>query len=540
MAMKLSTPVAGDTNGSSRRLLTYHVTGLNFPTARDLLHESKDGYHDAKDKALEKMMEAVDTQALAFACMQAAAETDLPRLKIFDVGGFNAVILATFLSGKDVIARLPLQEDPNVIASTVATMAYAQHCVRIPCPTVLAWNNNLESVVGWPYILMEMAKGERLDDVWKNLELKRQVRVLHAVGTAYARLSEPRPLEGFGRLFFDQENMNCSLEDERSYRVKSMDLYRSWSEDVSYVQCSPGPTDSIRTLWRDAYFARWAAISSRWGSFSQLAEIKEEDLGLRLALERGGIISWTQAEDIAKKLLYIIDNIPIPRTLSRPCLVHSDFAFRNVMVSPRGKYYDISAILDWDEVVVLPEVLLRHDLVDFRRQSQPQVPAEPVSLMRSLIGGFWYAFEGKPNNWYRTIPTEEASFLVQDHILGIVDSLESAYSGLFAQIFLQMLRLFGFSNHLVAVPGANGFTTMWQDSCECVDAWKVYDLLRVGYAVWFREAAWISEKAKDLENRMSKPKRYTLVFYFKLASLLFLAVAVGFACITPVYLYCCM
>lgn len=512
-------------------------TECSFPTASELLAAGKDGYHERKDEALETLMKALDTRALAFACMRAMAEAHLPELKLFDIGGFNVIVLATFPSGMDVMARVPLQDDPDVLASTVATMSYARHCVHVPCPAILAWNDKRNSVVGWPYIVMERAKGDRLDDEWARTELKRQVRLLHAVGTIYARLSEPRPLKGFGRLFFDQDHLDCSLEDEQSYCVKAMALYRSWAEDASHVLCKPGPHEDVRLLWRDAYFTRYSAMRGRWGSDSPGAELKEQDLGLRLALERGGISSWAQAEDIAKKLLYIIDNLPIPGSLSRPSLVHSDFAFRNVTVSRQGKKYEITGILDWDEAVVLPEILLRHDLTDFRRQSRTQAHIEPVSLLRSLIGGFWYAFEGKPNDWYRTIPSEDASFVVQNHILGIIDSLESAHSGLFAQIFLQMLRLFGFSDHLVPVPGAGGYTTMWRDACECVDAWKVYDLLRVGYAVWFREAAWISEKADSL-TKLSRPKHDSRIFFCSRFSLLLFALFV-FACIA-VFLYCCM
>lgn len=101
---------------------------------------------------------AVDFKALAHACRVTTRKDAIPEFSLSDLGGFNVIFWASFREDEDLIIRAPLiHTPPGVMASTVATMSYARYLLNVPCPAVLAWNDQPDNPVGLSYTIMTTA-----------------------------------------------------------------------------------------------------------------------------------------------------------------------------------------------------------------------------------------------------------------------------------------------------------------------------------------------------------------------------------------------
>ncbi|KAF2281620.1 uncharacterized protein EI97DRAFT_438940 [Westerdykella ornata] len=79
--------------------------------------------------------------------------------------------------GQKVIAKIPHPNaGPPVLttASEVATMEFARDILSLPVPKVLAWSATDQNPVEAEYIIMEEARGSRLNDIWQDLQLPEQ------------------------------------------------------------------------------------------------------------------------------------------------------------------------------------------------------------------------------------------------------------------------------------------------------------------------------------------------------------------------------
>lgn len=142
----------------------------------DIVSSFKSRGDQAEGNAKKLLSRDINSLGLAFACMQAIRQTTVPTLELIAIGSFNAVFKASFPSGDQVIARLPLSMKDTNIASTVATMTYAKHIMQVHCPAILAWSNisfwdSGDNVVGMPYIIMEKSPGTSLAECWKTMSL---------------------------------------------------------------------------------------------------------------------------------------------------------------------------------------------------------------------------------------------------------------------------------------------------------------------------------------------------------------------------------
>ena len=101
---------------------------------------------------------AVDFKALAHACRVTTRKDAIPEFSLSDLGGFNVIFWASFREDEDLIIRAPLiHTPPGVMALTVATMSYARYLLNVPCPAVLAWNDQPDNPVGLSYTIMTTA-----------------------------------------------------------------------------------------------------------------------------------------------------------------------------------------------------------------------------------------------------------------------------------------------------------------------------------------------------------------------------------------------
>ena len=102
---------------------------------------------------------AVDFKALAYACRVITRKDAIPEFSLSDLGGFNVIFWASFREDEDLIIRVPfIHTLPGVMASTVATMSYyARYLLNVPCPAVLARNDQPDNPVGLSSTIMTTA-----------------------------------------------------------------------------------------------------------------------------------------------------------------------------------------------------------------------------------------------------------------------------------------------------------------------------------------------------------------------------------------------
>lgn len=429
----------------------------------------------------------IDTSALTLACLQVTPEeTAYPTIIFFKAGGFNVIFLATFQSGKEIIIRIPLDASPGVIGSTVATLSFARHYLQIPCPSVFAWNDDSKNPVHFPYILMEKVTGECLGDLWYTqqpedaMDLEEKMAALHALSGFYVTMTRRLDcFNAFGSIFFNDEAPSDDLSDSRSYTVKPLVYSQPTDKNENAIIWSATPSDDIRVIWRQAHETLWEAMQRKWAPEA----VKESGR----SWDDIRIESWDEAELAAADLLKLIETVEIPASLHTPCLVHWDFALRNVMYDRRRR--KITSILDWDDVAILPAVLLPH----FPEEFQSSAP-------HSRMAGDWSIISSQPNGRYNDHRSglTELDVEISLQYSHLASSLRDADNARYKQLFMQQLRLFDFDPAHLPV---HTECKLCLDSAVCNDVTDIHRLLLLGYVQWCKEREWLNAKVRDRGRR---------------------------------------
>jgi hypothetical protein len=238
-------------------------------------------------------------------------------------------------------------------------MTFARYHCHIPCPRVLAWNSSESNPVGTPYILMEKVDGTPPFAVWQKESEDRRLKILDNLAKLHARFAHPLPFSHIGSLQFasDMIAANCgslSLDDSAVYRVGPF-LPRPTPNIALGQHVVPlAPSAFLTGFWRDYISREHAAALTRWGSARDTVIVKAGDEDFLLE-DR----DYTMGEllDAISDLQAIIRHYELPADchLLAPCLVTTDYAFRNIFIDPDT--LEITTFLDWDDVSVMPFIL---------------------------------------------------------------------------------------------------------------------------------------------------------------------------------------
>ena len=127
---------------------------------------------------------------------QLGAEEHNIKINFLVDGGFNRVytIETTDRITKqrvDYIFRVALPVDPYYkTESDVATTVMVRHCTTIPVPTIYAYDSSTNNPLGLEWVLMERLDGERLTDLWCDLDYDCKFRITQTVARWTAQLSK--------------------------------------------------------------------------------------------------------------------------------------------------------------------------------------------------------------------------------------------------------------------------------------------------------------------------------------------------------------
>lgn len=461
-----------------------------------------------------KHLAAIDTQALAFACMKAAGRRDIPVITVFDIGGFNMIFQASFGQDVNIIIRVPLNMTSDVVASTVATMTYARYVMNIPSPAVLAWNGQEDNPVGLPYTIMEKCNGVRLDTIFPNdMHPREQIVALRKLTELYFKTTAPQPFLSYGRLRF-AEDCTAALSDPSSYCITSFVQNVPGRVDDTFIPSNVGASDNIKSIWTQAFYAHRAAMEARWGTDDPEALIDDPNWNVQVRLRASGVKTWGDAQKIAKQLLHVIQETDIPPLAqendlpgySDPCLVNADFAFRNVMYDKSTR--EVVALLDWDDAAILPAVLINHfpqDLVSpvqFIDEGEGTEKRGPLSCTSP--------FRFKPSNWYNDLDVNVKATQITMSEVTYCHNVHMENKKHAQSLFVNMLRLWGFGgNKYHIIQSGDGATRQAE---ICFDALRIHNLLLAGYLHWCIDKDWLEEKASKLETgKMAIPEKEAIV-----------------------------
>ena len=98
--------------------------------------------------------------------------SDVISISKLGEGGFNRAFLITMSDQFQMVARIPysfVAPKYLAIASEVATMDFLRE-VGVPTPRIYSYSPSAENAAGTEYIFMELIKGDKLSDIWGELD----------------------------------------------------------------------------------------------------------------------------------------------------------------------------------------------------------------------------------------------------------------------------------------------------------------------------------------------------------------------------------
>lgn len=310
----------------------------------------------------EESIAGIDLGILKVAASQVLHTTEVPTLADGGDGGFNRLFILEFpMAGKKLLARVSQTHarTPCRIEQAVATMSLARHVRGIPTPQVYAWNASSENPVGAPYIIQEWI--EDVVEPWKVFERsthEQRAVILDDLARWHAAFLAPLPhhLSGVGDLgFAPGVRHDADLSDPRTYTIRPLHsrVFRNPELEELAFKSS---TTSFPTLWGELLTLRHNLAFPHGRSHPD-----RDELWLGAADEtsedyRCDVKSFTTVSSHVRQLVNrVLADLSTNPEFSAPCLVRSDYAFRNILLDPTT--LRVKAFIDWDDVHVTPFVL---------------------------------------------------------------------------------------------------------------------------------------------------------------------------------------
>lgn len=318
-------------------------------------------------------------------------------------------------------------------------------------------------------------------------------------------LTRKQPFKQFGRIYFDEAKPEKSLDDIESYIIGKLtpQLSNPFPEVGRYKAYAVDPCERIQDLWQKAHDAMDKEMDDQFGCRAS-PEDSPSGWGVEelQAIIHARITKKGDLIAIGDDLLQIIQLFEIPTALAQPCLVPMDFAFRNIMYEEG----EVSAFLDWDDVAVLPSVLIAH-YPDELEPSYINVPpgrsGHYLSSAPNNIVNDLHVLTNKPSgSWCTSDSHGEENLLF---------SIEESRVERWQQIFFQFLRLT--ARQTDNNPDSGTSRKDDDDSLAmvtnnlaayaqlCKDAYRIHMLLQGDYVVWIQSKDWITSKLAELKGK---------------------------------------
>ncbi|KAI0359523.1 hypothetical protein OH77DRAFT_1571028 [Trametes cingulata] len=236
-------------------------------------------------------------------------------------GGYNVVYNLDFLDGLSWIIRIPFEEwgpvDARCMELDIIAMQYISSHTSIPIPRIHAHSSTTDNPLGHPYMIMDMVRGNRLYDVWRDLSWwtgeKRRENLFQSLAGYMTELAG---------LEFDKIGRLDRNDDDGSHFISP------FPSGLALVSDDDGPHEEF-------------------GPFNSTREYYRALVALRRSLEqdaRGK--AWCALAQM------FVDALPDPRYDSAPFTFdHPDFNTQNIFVDDTGR---VVGIIDWDGVSIQP------------------------------------------------------------------------------------------------------------------------------------------------------------------------------------------
>ncbi|KZV90050.1 hypothetical protein EXIGLDRAFT_720711 [Exidia glandulosa HHB12029] len=345
-------------------------TGPTIPSEVGILARD---YGCRVDQVPEGHVTGVDFEDLTRVTCAALSTIESPTVSFYRRGTFNRLYRLHFaLTGRDVLARIPSPASRNLVSvtSTVATMLYAQH-ICIPVPHVIAWNDASTGTSGQvPYIITDLVQ-EAYDawSSWRNEPSERKERIFETFARTQAAFLRPieLPLSSIGTVsgaaptpaHFSLQPLTIrhkyALAPRRRprtplIRVHSLLLRDVWLEllDLHRSSCLEHTVSTSPD---------YEQVLLNWN----IENLDPDDAILAPVTDFLAVVDDLRA--LVERTLDALNRRP---AFLQPCLVRTDFAFRNVLLDPDT--LETKACIDFDDVQVMPLVLAHifpQDLLEF-------------------------------------------------------------------------------------------------------------------------------------------------------------------------------
>lgn len=314
-------------------------------------HESEDDDQDSDyDAAWEPTRKISDADLVSLALHERAlrGSADSQTLSATKTGvaegSNNRVHFIEYIDGEKVCIRIPVNghagawsvADGQALRSQALILRWLKRTTKLPVPDVLGFGEDLSNSLGAPYVIMSVAEGRPLVEVWNEdsnkypLEELRQ-RILKSLANALAKLRFLQFPEG-GTLQLCADDK----ESDRMPRVgTSVDMSeREYEGDVEEDDWVSKPYKSSEERLRMALVRWWEKRQST------------PTYATPIELWRGIHILYAMVLDYFP-FKYAVSELGEERFSLRP----PDFDWQNIFADDEG---NITGLIDWDRLDTVP------------------------------------------------------------------------------------------------------------------------------------------------------------------------------------------
>lgn len=186
-----------------------------------------------------------DAEALKASVAASAGSSGVLNMRKLAEGRFNKTFKVQLSNRREVVAQIPtpLAGPANrVTASEVATMRFLRERLGLTqVPRVLSWSSQAsDTPVGAEYIIMDVADGVELRQVWHGLKKRQKLEVVKAWVDFESEIIKAFSGGGYGSLYY-RKDLPAGL---------SRDILVDGEKDEEFVL---GPSTVRSSFWDDEY-----------------------------------------------------------------------------------------------------------------------------------------------------------------------------------------------------------------------------------------------------------------------------------------------
>jgi hypothetical protein len=326
--------------------------------------------------------DCVNLSALVDCAATRLSKPACKSIEFLGYGTYNNVYKLVFADGSEIAASVSKDDDedfnPQAKLSEIATMQFVRTSglyPDIPVPQVYAWDVTFTNPVGAPYVLMDVIRGQQLDDLENDetglhglnaMSEVQQLAVTKTLSKLQSALSAPVQFDKIGSITFD---------DEEKFVVGPFFTLS--------LQNLGGPYQSITDFWRAQLEHEILHALKEW------SRLESDQLSQSF---REPKCTPQEFSELFQLLSSLIPHFVPPPSYLPLSLHHPDLALRNVLFHPTD-HTKIVGVIDWSGAQILPLMFTA------------QFPTDYIST-----GDDPCEREGIPDEDWRTIPHDWTSF----------------------------------------------------------------------------------------------------------------------------------